>query len=77
MNAVPYGFLPAKRLGMVPMAPDHVAELALIEMSRMQRETLRRWNDELIVAGLSPAEADAICPLPAEIINLEAERKAR
>lgn len=52
MTSIPYGFRPSKALGMVPMAPDHVAELALIEMSRMQRETLRRWNDELIVAGL-------------------------
>lgn len=25
------------------MAPDQIAEFALIEMSRLQRETLERW----------------------------------
>ncbi|MGB3388995.1 MAG: hypothetical protein WBA88_13510 [Pseudaminobacter sp.] len=73
---VPYGFKAVKALGMVPMAPDHIAELALIEMSRMQRDTLERWNDALLVAGLTPDEANAICPPSAQIINLEA-RKAK
>lgn len=68
-----YGFRPARSLGMVPIASDHIAELALIDASREQRE---RWNDALLVAGLSPAEADAICPVSATIINLEA-RKAK
>lgn len=73
MNAVPYGFRPAKALGMVPVASDHIGELALIDASHAQRQ---RWNDALLIAGLSPAEADAICPVGATIINLEA-RKAK
>lgn len=73
MNQIPYGFRSAKALGMVPIASDHIAELALIDASREQRQ---RWNDALLIAGLSPAEADAICPTGATIINLEA-RKAK
>lgn len=73
MIAVPYGFRPARSLGMVPVASDHIAELVNIDASRAQRE---RWNDALLGAGLSPAEADAICPTGETIINLEA-RKAK
>ena len=32
-------------------APDHIAELALLEMSRLQRETLTRWVPILVHAG--------------------------
>lgn len=39
------------------MSIDHVEELALIEMSRLQR---RAWEFLLLEAGLAPAEAHRI-----------------
>lgn len=58
---VPYDpMLPSREGWFPPMASaDYVEELALIQMSRLQR------------AGISPDEADAICPVGAEIIKLE------
>lgn len=31
--------------------PDHIAEVAVIELSRMQREVLARWVPILVNAG--------------------------
>lgn len=77
MNAVPYGFRPARALGMVPVASDHIGETINIEMSRLQRETLERWVIVCISSGQYQA-ADEMARLArsATIINLEA-RKAK
>jgi hypothetical protein len=33
------------------VAPDHIAEIAMIEMSRLQRSVLERWVPILVDAG--------------------------
>jgi len=40
------------------IAPDHVEELALIAMSRLQRETLDRWLGLVAVEGETKIAGD-------------------
>jgi hypothetical protein len=42
------------------MSPDRIAELALIEMSRVQREVLARWVKVCADAGETETAADLL-----------------
>lgn len=54
------------------LPPDHANEIALIEMSRIQRETLERWMVVCVDAG----ETDLAEEVRREISRADVERAA-
>jgi hypothetical protein len=52
------------------VTPDHIKETALIEASRIQRETLERWFRVMVDAG-EIEEAERLRADVAELINAE------
>lgn len=76
MSAIPYGFLPSKALGMVPMAPD-VLDAAQMLRPPSSWERRMRHLDRLLDAGIPHDEATEIINdlYSAEVIKLERKQQ--
>lgn len=75
MTAIPYGFLPSKALGMVPMAPDVLDAVQMMRPPSWERRM--HQFDLLLDAGIPIDEATEIINdlYSAEVIKLERKQQ--